>query len=361
MIDTNTPPTRAVLLEAARELAFAREGYDLLDRKRQALVTYAMGLLADAEGEREDLAARFAGAYDALARARITMGVEHVEWTALGATADQTVTITERSVMGVAAPEVQAAPRELRLSYSLSDTTSSVDQATQRFTELLPLVCRAAGLETAIWRLAGEIRRTQRRVNALRNVLIPRYEAIVQRVRTALEEREREDFYRAKAVKRTQEQRADGGRGMSLFARLLLPVDGSATSQAVARQAIELARRENSALVLVAVVDEAVRNVLAGYAHRPPEEVQQELADNGRRYLNQAAQWAQQAGVPAEKKLRVGMAHHEVLAEARESEASLIVLGRGAEHELRGLFVSRVLRQIVDESRCPVLVLSAER
>jgi len=210
MIDITTPPTRAILLEAQRELAFAREGYDLLDRKRQALISYAMGILADTEDEQAEVDARFTDAYEALTRARISMGVERVEWTALSRAADVRIQITERSIMGVEVAEVEAAPQEMHLTYSLSGTTGSVDRAMEEFGELLPVVCRVAGLEAAVRRLTGEIRRTQRRVNALRNVLIPRYEAIVKHVETALEEREREDFYRTKSIKRLQEERQEG-------------------------------------------------------------------------------------------------------------------------------------------------------
>ncbi len=197
----NPPPTRTLLLEARRSLAFAREGYDLLDRKRQALIAYAMDMLARARDEEESLAEQFAAAYAALGRARMSMGIECVEWAALSTARDGRVDINERSIMGVLVPIVNARPPEFRLVYSLSGTTASLDRAREDFAAVYALVCRAAELRTAVWRLAREIRRTQRRVNALKNILIPRYEATVTRVEAALEEKEREDFYRAKALK----------------------------------------------------------------------------------------------------------------------------------------------------------------
>ncbi len=201
----SVPPTRAVLLEARRDLEQAREGYDLLDRKRHALVAYAQDMLAHTKDVQERLDARFRAAYDALAQARMSMGVARVEWVALSATKETVVQLTERSIMGVPVPALRAEPHRLRLQYSLSGTTAAIDRAAEAFGELLPLIAQAAGLEAAARRLAQEIRRTQRRVNALQNVLIPRYEALVAQVEGALEEREREDLFRAKAVKRLHE------------------------------------------------------------------------------------------------------------------------------------------------------------
>jgi len=204
-------PTRTVLLEARRSLRTAREGHDLLDRKRQALIAEAMETLQRASGAEPRLAQAFDVAYDAFERARISMGVEGVEWAALSTAKETRVDIVERSIMGVPVPTVAARLPEFHLAYSLGDTTASIDRATQSFRDLFGLIVRAVELETAIWRLAREIRRTQRRVNALKNVLIPRYEAIVAQVESALEEREREDLYRAKAVKRMHQREESPG------------------------------------------------------------------------------------------------------------------------------------------------------
>lgn len=205
MARPSVAPTRAVLLQARRNLEQAREGYDLLDRKRHALIAYAQDMLAHSEDVEARLDERFQAAYEALGRARLAMGVERVEWVALSAAKETAFNLTERSIMGVPVPTAQAEPYRLALQYGLSDTTSGIDRAAQAFGELFPLAARAAAARAAAQRLAREIRRTQRRVNALQNVLIPRYEAIVAQVEAALEEKEREDLFRAKAVKRLHE------------------------------------------------------------------------------------------------------------------------------------------------------------
>lgn len=200
----NIPPTRAVLLEARRSLGVARQGYDLLDRKRQVLINHAVAMLDRVQDVEQKLEEQSRAANEALSRARMSMGVEHVEWAALSTAQDAQVNITERSIMGVVVPNVRAEQREFQLTYGLGGTTASMDRATHEFGVLFSLVCRAAELRITASRLAREIKRTQRRVNALKNILIPRYETIVIQVESALEEMEREDMFRTKAIQGAQ-------------------------------------------------------------------------------------------------------------------------------------------------------------
>ena len=109
-------------------------------------------------------------------------------------------------LMGVPTPTVEAPPQEVRLQYSLSGTTASIDEAVKAFGRVLAIVCQAAEVEAAVWRLFRETKKTQRRLNAISEILIPNYTATVRQIERALEEREREDFYRAKAVKRLQQR-----------------------------------------------------------------------------------------------------------------------------------------------------------
>ncbi len=145
-----------------------------------------------------------------------------------------------------------------------------------------------------------------------------------------------------------------------LCERLLVPVDGSETSLAVGHRAIELTREYGSELILVFVVDVAVRDLMARIAKRPPEEVQQEMEETGRRTLRHLARVAEQEGVAVQTVLRVGTMHATIVAEAEARQATLVVVGRPVEHELRGLYESRIVRQIIEDACCPVLVLKPE-
>lgn len=198
----DVPLTRSSLLEAQAALADARQGFELLDRKREVLIAELVSTVQVAEERRAALDRAIATAYAALIAARMAMGVERVRWAALAVPREAAVHITERSVMGAAVPDVELATAPVRPRYSLAGTTAELDRASEAFRSLAAAVAAVAETETAVTRLSSEIKKTQRRVNALRTVIIPRYELIIRAVQEALEEGEREAFFRAKMQKR---------------------------------------------------------------------------------------------------------------------------------------------------------------
>ncbi len=145
-----------------------------------------------------------------------------------------------------------------------------------------------------------------------------------------------------------------------LCERLLVPIDGSETALATGHRAIEIARQYGSQLTLIFVVDESVRDLIARIARRPADAVHREMEETGRRTLAHLVRLAEKEGVAAEAVLRVGMMHAEVVAEAEARKVTLVVVARPLEHELRGLYESRVIRQIIEDACCAVLVLKPE-
>jgi V/A-type H+-transporting ATPase subunit D len=210
MPHVNVPPTRSNLLRIKQDLEFAREGYDILDRKREVLTTELIHLAHDAEVLQEQVWTLVAAAYQALAQARLTMGQEHVEWAALAVNKTVDVQLKFRGVMGVPVPLVEARGGPPEMPYSLGDTTASLDEASAAFREVLNHIPDLAELVTSVWRLAGELRKTQRRVNALQHIFIPEYEETVAFIESALEEREREETFRLKRLKSKAERPALG-------------------------------------------------------------------------------------------------------------------------------------------------------
>ena len=197
----NVPPTRSNLLRMKQELQFAREGYEILDRKREVLTTELVHLAHDAEVLQEQVWKLLAAAYHALEQAKLTMGQEHVEWAALAVNKTVDVKLKFRGVMGVSLPLVEAHGGPPEMPYSLGDTTATLDEASAAFREVLGHIPEISELVTSVWRLAGELRKTQRRVNALQHIFIPDYEEAVDFIESALEEREREETFRLKRLK----------------------------------------------------------------------------------------------------------------------------------------------------------------
>jgi V/A-type H+-transporting ATPase subunit D len=202
MPQAKVAPTRSNLLRLKRELELAQRGHDLLDEKREALILEVMSMVEDAEAAAGRVETEFAEAYRALLLARMSLGSEKLNWIALSAVREPQVRITQHRIMGVPVSIVHAEEKPPLLQYGLGDTSVALDEAVQRFRDLLPLVRQMAEMLTAIWRLTREIAKTQRHVKALENIAIPRYESNLKYIEETLEEKERDEFFRAKLIKK---------------------------------------------------------------------------------------------------------------------------------------------------------------
>ena len=203
--------TRMALLATRAQLDLAEEGRQLLEEKRDALLREfyreTRSVFA-AHGELEE-AAGVAGT--ALEAARVRLGAEQVAAAARAAAGEIAVEVDSTSVMGVPVPRIEA--RDLVRPVSVRGRDASVsgpslELAARRYEEVLTIALRVATLEARVRRLAREIRRTGSRVNALRTVVIPELEADARAIAQALEQREREDRFRAKRVKTSRSRRA---------------------------------------------------------------------------------------------------------------------------------------------------------
>lgn len=194
-------PTRSNLLVVRQRLHLAREGYDLLDKKRDVLIMEILRLIEDAERTQRQVEEQFARAYAIVQEARAAMGSERVRRIALSHTEEVDVHITPRSIMGVVVPSLSYTMPERHLFYGFGDTSVVLDQVQQEWADVLALMGELSETVTTVWRLATELRRTQRRVNALENIFIPTYEETVTYIEGMLEEKEREELFRMKRAK----------------------------------------------------------------------------------------------------------------------------------------------------------------
>lgn len=197
----NVAPTRTNLIRIKKDLRFAREGYEILDRKREVLTTELVRVAHEADVIQKEVWKLLETAYGALEKARLTLGSDHVEWAALAANKTVDIHLKLRGIMGVAIPVIEASGEPPEMLYSLSGTNAALDEATAAFREVLIKTPQLSMLVTTVWRLAGELRKTQRRVNALQHIFIPEYEQTVTFIVSSLEEREREEIFRLKWLK----------------------------------------------------------------------------------------------------------------------------------------------------------------
>jgi len=198
-------PTRTALLDTRRRLDEARQGFSLLERKREVLLGELWGLLRIVDQTDRDVRGRFQNAYRALARARLVMGSEGVRWAGMAPAARTAYSVEVRSVMGVALPQLNLRIEPRPLPYSPWGTSAAFDEARERWLAVGQVLGTWAETIGATWRVAAELERTQRRVSALEHVLIPQYETDLRRIAAALEEQEREAFVRTKRLKQQKE------------------------------------------------------------------------------------------------------------------------------------------------------------
>lgn len=199
-------PTKGNLLRVKNSLSLASVGFDLMDRKRNILIREMMGLIDRAKEIQSKINTTFEQAYDALVRANISG--TNVRGVAYGVPIDDCVSILEKSVMGVEIPTVRFTASAARPYYGLNAGGCAMDDAYAKFRDVKELCAELAEIENSVYRLALAIRKTQKRANALKNIVIPGYRKDIAYITEFLEEKEREEFIRMKVIKRQKEQSA---------------------------------------------------------------------------------------------------------------------------------------------------------
>jgi len=202
-------PTRRNYLELERQLARIQEGHDLLEQKRQILVMELMTRVEAAKRLKGEIQETMSAAHEALRRAIRRTGLSGLMRQNCGISMRHELSYRHRSVMGVPVPQIECKPEPFGLQFGLTDGRSHTDEVLRRFLETLALVAELAEVENAVIRLAREIRRTQRRVNALEKIHIPEYKDALTYIDDVLAERQREEFIVLRKVKRKRQLAAE--------------------------------------------------------------------------------------------------------------------------------------------------------
>lgn len=194
-------PTKSNLIKSKASLELSNKGFELLDKKRNVLIKEMMSLVDRAKNIQEDIYNKLDEAYDHLQKVNITMGIQNVENIARSIPKDEEFEILLKSVMGVDIPTIKYKVSPVVPSYGFHHTNPALDAAIKCFGEVKYKVYELAEIDNSIFKLAKEIQKTQKRTNALQHIQIPKYKEQVKYIQDALEEKEREDFFRLKRVK----------------------------------------------------------------------------------------------------------------------------------------------------------------
>lgn len=201
------PPTKSVLLRLKREERFLEQGRDLLERKRELLTRLVYDRLARYRALRSKARSALREAYRWLAVTHMRMGSRTLHQAAAGLAPTVTGRVLPRSSLGVEYPAVSMERRALE-PVSLLWTDASFDETRRHMTELAVVLAQLGEAETALRRMLAEQRRTQKRVNALKYNVIPRYRETIRFIDAALEEEERNALFQIQVLR---EGRTDSG------------------------------------------------------------------------------------------------------------------------------------------------------
>ena len=205
-MDPNSFPTKGNLILAKNSLALARQGYGLMDKKRNILIRELMNLIDEAKGIQSEIDVTFTEAYRALQKANIELGINYVQEISASVPIENGIKIKARSIMGTEIPLVQHEDTPMDLTYAYYSTRESLDEARAKLEKVKELTIKLSMVENSAYRLANNIKKTQKRANALKNITIPTYENLTKNITNSLEEKEREEFTRLKVIKRTKEK-----------------------------------------------------------------------------------------------------------------------------------------------------------
>jgi len=195
-------PTKSNLLKVKERLNIAREGYDLLEQKREILVSELMRKVEQVKILERDLDKRVETAYPCLKRMLVVVGRERAQ--SLAQNVSYNFEVNEKQVIaaGMRLPGLEVRIPNRELKYSPVNSFAECDETVLEFFELLKICTELAAIRTIAWRLAREVRRTQRRVNALEKMVIPTASETKVYIESALEERDRDSFFTSKLLKK---------------------------------------------------------------------------------------------------------------------------------------------------------------
>ena len=197
-------PTKGNLIATKKSLSLASLGYDLMDRKRNILIREMMEQVENVKMLRDEITKTYAVAYYALQEANMSLGLITDIVDAIPV--DNGLQVSYRSVMGVELPKIHYEKQPMELTYGLERANSKLDYAYRCFAKVKEMTIVLAEVENSVYRLANTIRKTQKRANALKNIVIPDFKLTVKNISDALEEKEREEFSRQKVMKTTKDK-----------------------------------------------------------------------------------------------------------------------------------------------------------
>jgi V/A-type H+-transporting ATPase subunit D len=208
-VKLNIAATKTNLINVKKSLALTREGYELLDEKRKILINELNSVIDVAEKLESDLNNMLKDAYATVDKGIVAMGRSRAEAVSFAGGIENELSIFNRRVMGVDIPMIKLKITDSPPHQSPYGVSFYLEEAIVKFKEVLKLIAQLAEKKIALLRIAEEVFKTIRKVNALEKIYIPNYEDTFKNISERLDEEDRESFCMLKMIKTRLEGRRD--------------------------------------------------------------------------------------------------------------------------------------------------------
>lgn len=202
-----TAPTKTNLIKLRQELKFSQEGYELLDQKRNILMVELMAIIDSAKSLQKDVDEFLKKAFESLSNSIKSIGRRNLKLLSRSIKISSNIVISQRKVMGVSLPVVKVDYVDNSPYFSLIDNSFWIDDTVKNFKDVLKILGHLAEVRISLIRLAFEVKKTIKKVNALEKIAIPDYKETVKYIEERLEESEREAFFLMKLIKKRLEKK----------------------------------------------------------------------------------------------------------------------------------------------------------
>ena len=211
MAKLNIAPTKSNLLAMKEQLSVSQNGYDLLEQKRELLVQELMKMVEKVRLLERELDEVTAVAYPAFKRMLMAAGSDQIKRISRNVRYDFPIMEKSVNIGGMTFDTIDVTIPQQKLFYSMIGTYANTDDVISKFFKLLSVLTQMASIRTIVWRLAEEVKKTQRRVNALDKMVIPQTLETKIYIENSLEEKERENVFVLKALKKKNERKLAEG------------------------------------------------------------------------------------------------------------------------------------------------------
>ncbi|KAL0478875.1 V-type H+-transporting ATPase subunit D [Acrasis kona] len=197
-------PSRMSQMQMKLRLVGAKKGHSLMKKKSDALTMRFRAILKDIKTNKEGMSDSFRKANFSLSDAKYNAGDISYAVIESAKQAAKKVRMRTDNVAGVTLPVFQQTVDETASAEGFTNISRGGEQiraCKDQFDELLSSLVQLASLQTSFVTLDRAIKITNRRVNALERVVVPKIENTISYITSELDELEREDFFRLKKIR----------------------------------------------------------------------------------------------------------------------------------------------------------------